>query len=313
MNANPIRACQHERMRLLVSLTLSSCLLLAVLAVSPAVAANSKAASQDNAAEQLNALEQRRLAALRDRDAAALQAVLADDYIHMHSTGRVDDRAAFIKGTLERPRRSERGPLLIRVYGELAVMTGEQTNQSVNADGSIGAGQRFMVTQVAHLEKGAWRLVSMQVTPATPLANAKPTPAADYTAMQTQSDLTAVQKAIEALEKRRAAAIAASDFDALTNVLADDYLHVYGGGTTSDRAGYIDQVKKAPRVPTRGPLTIRVYGDSAVITGGLLNRIKYPDKPEALLDTVVTQVARRVGGEWKFVSFQITPKVTLTQ
>jgi ketosteroid isomerase-like protein len=251
--------------------------------------------------------------ALKDRDATALQAVLADDYIHIHSTGRVDDRAAFIKNTLDRPRRSERGPLLIRVYGELAVMTGEQTNQSVNADGSVGAGQRFIVTQVAHLDKGAWRLVSMQVTPATPLPNAKPTPAESYAETQSMSGFTEVQRAIAELEKRRAAAIAASDFDALGSALADDYLHIYGGGTSSDRAGYIDQVRKAPRVPTRGPLTIRVYGDAAVITGSLLNRIKYPDRPEALLDTVVTQVARRVNGDWKFVSFQITPKVTLTQ
>jgi ketosteroid isomerase-like protein len=287
-------------------------LLVNVMIVSSAIAADAVTVS-GSAEAQLNALEQRRLTALKDRDATALQAVLADDYVHMHSTGRVDDRAAFIKGTLERPRRSERGPLLIRLYGELAVMTGEQSNQSVNADGSIGAATRFMVTQVAHLEKASWRFVSMQVTPMAPLTNSTPTPAAIYAEMKPSNLSTNVQKEIEALEKRRATAIAASDFDALASVLADDYLHVYGGGTTSDRAGYLDQVKKAPRVPTRGPLTIRVYGDAAIITGGLLNRIKYPDRPEAVLDTVVTQVVRRVNGNWKFVSFQITPKVTLNQ
>lgn len=305
------RAYQLTRMTIL----LSGYLLLNWLVVASAHAADSVIASDDSGsgdvAGLLQVLEQRRLTALKDRDAATLQAVLADDYVHIHSTGRVDDRAAFIKGTLERPRRSERGPLSIRVYGELAVMVGEQTNLSVNADGSAGASARFIATQVAHREPAGWRFVSMQVTPTTPLPNATPAVAANYAAMKPAIQSSDEQKAIEALEKRRAAAIAGSDFDALANVLADDYLHIYGGGTTSDRAGYIDQVKKAPRVPTRGPLTIRVYGDTAVITGGLLNRIKYPDRPEALLDTSVTQVVRRVNGEWKFVAFQITPKVTL--
>jgi len=300
-----------------ISLLLGSYLLVTGMGISPTVAATTVVASETttsgDAEKQLQALEQRRLAALKDRDAKALQAVLADDYIHIHSTGRVDDRAAFIKGTLERPRRSERGALSIRVYGELAVITGEQTNQSVNADGSAGTSTRFIATQVAHREHSGWRFVSMQVTPTAPLANSAPAVAANYAEMKPAIQSTEEQKAIEALERRRAAAIAASDFEALANVLADDYLHVYGSGTTSDRAGYIDQVKKAPRVPTRGPLTIRVYGDAAVITGGLLNRIKYPDRPEALLDTSVTQVVRRVNGEWKFVSFQITPKVTLPQ
>jgi ketosteroid isomerase-like protein len=300
-----------------MTLLLIGYLLLNWIVIPSACAADAIIAADDsssgNVVSLLQALEQRRLAALKDRDAATLQAVLADDYIHIHSTGRVDDRGAFIKGTLERPRRSERGALSIRVYGELAVITGEQTNLSANADGSAGTSTRFIATQVAHREQAGWRFVSMQVTPTAPLTNATPAVAANYAEMKPAIQSTDDQKAIEALEKRRAAAIAASDFDALASVLADDYLHIYGGGTTSDRAGYIDQVRKAPRVPTRGLLTIRVYGDAAVITGGLLNRIKYPDRPEALLDTSVTQVVRRVNGEWKFVSFQITPKVALTQ
>jgi ketosteroid isomerase-like protein len=271
------------------------------------------AIAADSAETLLKNLEARRLSALKDRHAATLQSLIADDYIHVHSTGKVDDKAGFIKGTLDRPRRSERGELSIRVYGDLAVITGEQSNQAVNADGSTGTAARFMATQVAHREKNTWRLVSMHVTPITPVANSKPAEASEYANSNPSAGLTADQKAIEALEKRRATAIAEANFDALAGVLADDYLHIYGSGTSSDRAGYIDQVKKAPRVPTRGPLKIRVYGDTAVVTGSLLNRIKYPDRPEALLDTSVTQVARKINGEWKFVSFQITPKVTVNQ
>jgi ketosteroid isomerase-like protein len=120
--------------------------------------------------------------------------------------------------------------------------------------------------------------------------------------------MTNAQQEVVDLEARRAAAIGRGDFEALAAVLADDYLHVYGDGNTSDRAGYLEQVKAGPRVPTRGPLKVRIYGDVAVVTGDLLNRIRYPDKPERILDTFVTQVARKVDGEWRFVSFQITPK-----
>ena len=304
MKSNANRAFRVECAKFLIG---------TMLCIGAVAASSARAADPKEAETQLRALEERRLAALKDRDGAALQSLLADDYLHVHSTGRVDDRAAFIKGTLERPRRSERGPLSIRIYGDLAVINGEQTNRSVNADGSRGTASKFMVTQVAHRVKNTWRLVSMHVTPITPVANSKPAQADDYENVKQVSGLSKAQEAVAALEKKRASAIAAADFDALANVLADDYLHVYGGGTTSDRAGYIDQVKRGPRVPTRGQLDIRVYGDAAVITGGLLNRIKYPDRPEALLDTFVTQVARKVNGEWKFVSFQITPKVTVGQ
>lgn len=59
---------------------------------------------------------------------------------------------------------------------------------------------------------------------------------------------------------------------------------------------------------TRGPLAVRVYGDVAVMSGNLLNRISCPAQPERVLDTFVTQVVRKVDGQWKFVSFQITQK-----
>lgn len=255
--------------------------------------------------DQLNALEQRRLAALSERDAAVLQSILADDYIHVHGTGRLDDRASFIQGILDRPRKSARGPLAFQVYGELAVMRGEQTNQAPSTEGSLSPLGHFMATQVAHRESEGWRFVSMHVTQIGPLP-ASVQRAIDYPA---QSDrLTAQQTELIALERRRAAAIANKDFKALAEVLAEDYVHVYGDGRSSGKAGYLEQVRTGPRVPTRGPLTVRIYGDSAVLTGDLLNRIEYPDKPQMVLDTFVTQVARRIDGDWKFVAFQITPK-----
>ncbi len=257
----------------------------------------------------LDALEKRRLAAISARDAAGLQATLTEDYVHVHSTGKVENRADFVKGTVARARTSTRGPLLTRIYGDSAVITGTQVNQMAAAEGAAApAPQTLYVTQIAHRQGGAWRYVSMQ---ANIVGGTSPNAPADFAGYPPgpARTLTADQTAVIALETARAAAIANKDFAALGAVLADDYMHIYGGGTTTTgRDAYVKAVQAAPRVPTRGPLTARIYGDVAVLTGDLFNRIEYPGKPTTILDTYVTQVAHRVNGKWQFVSFQITPK-----
>lgn len=283
------------------ALWLGAACLLPGCATQPGAVAQSAATAE----AQINALEQRRLAALKDRDGATLEAVLADDYMHVHGTGKVEDRPTFIKGMLARPRQSERGPLKTRIYGDVAVIIGEQTNLTKNADGSPAPPQHYMATQIVRRAKDGWRYVSMQVTPLKAAATTSST-ITGYPAAPPEQ-LTGDQRQVLALEARRVSALANADLAALANVLADDYVHIYGDGRASDRAGYIEQVRMASRAPTRGPLKVRVYGDVAVVTGDLLNRINYPEGPRAL-DTFVTQVAHKAGGQWRFVSFQITPK-----
>lgn len=116
------------------------------------------------------------------------------------------------------------------------------------------------------------------------------------------------EAAVLELERRRCAAIGAGDLKTLSDVLADDYIHVMGMGVIKDKASYIETIRNGPRTPERGDLRVRLYGDSAVIVGDLLNRIGAPGEPTRVIDTVVTQVAVRSAGKWRFVSFQITPK-----
>jgi ketosteroid isomerase-like protein len=113
---------------------------------------------------------------------------------------------------------------------------------------------------------------------------------------------------IIALEARRCEAIATADFDALADTLADDYLHVFGSGVTGDKPGYIEGIRAGPRAPVRSNLTVRLYGDMAILNGDLLNTINAPGRPQRVIDAFVTQVARKENGRWRFVSFHITPK-----
>lgn len=120
------------------------------------------------------------------------------------------------------------------------------------------------------------------------------------------------------LEQQRCDAIAAGDVDTLSGMLRDDYVHVYGGGLSSGKAEWIDHISEVPRIPERVDLNVRVYGDTAVITGKMINRIRPNDdaKPAAAIGKRVpikedvqafaTQVAVRTDGEWQFCTFQMT-------
>ena len=110
------------------------------------------------------------------------------------------------------------------------------------------------------------------------------------------------------LERRRCAAIGSGDLAVLRDCLADDYLHVGGAGSTSNKDAYIKTIAQGPRAPERGNLTVRLYGDAAVLTGDLLNKICAPGEPVKLVETFATQIAIRDGGKWRFVSFQLTQK-----
>jgi ketosteroid isomerase-like protein len=114
------------------------------------------------------------------------------------------------------------------------------------------------------------------------------------------------------LEERRNAAVAAGDLGELATTLSEDYLHVWGTGLKTDKAGYIAALRAGPRVHERKNLVVRIYGDTAIINGDLLNTISTPGQPVRVVDAYVTQIAiRQPDGKWLFVSWHITPKQAL--
>jgi ketosteroid isomerase-like protein len=114
------------------------------------------------------------------------------------------------------------------------------------------------------------------------------------------------------LEQRRNAAVAAGDLEQLATTLSDDYVHVWGTGLRTDKAGYLAALRAGPRVHDRKNLVVRVYGDTAILNGDLLNTISTPGETVRVVDAYVTQVAiRQSNGTWLFVSWHITPKQAL--
>lgn len=113
--------------------------------------------------------------------------------------------------------------------------------------------------------------------------------------------------ALEALEAQRCAAIGTGDIAALRALLTDDYIHVHMTAAVDDREGHLKAVAARPRVAERGALTVRVYGDLAVITGELTNHMAQPGEAPRAIRAFCHQVAVRSGAGWRFAAIQLTP------
>ena len=66
-------------------------------------------------------------------DTERLSALMADDLVHIHGNGHIDDKAGYLAGVADKFRFHdvERHDLRVRVYGAVAVMTGRLTQRVV--------------------------------------------------------------------------------------------------------------------------------------------------------------------------------------
>ena len=114
---------------------------------------------------------------------------------------------------------------------------------------------------------------------------------------------------ILAAELRRQQAVVAVDMPALDALFADDLVHVHSTGLVHNKKQLLEHMdrKRGFLGVERGPLQIRVEGDTAVMTGSVVNRMRSKDgQGEMLLHGFVTQVLRRYPDGWKFTNFQFT-------
>lgn len=114
--------------------------------------------------QELLQLEARRCAAISAGDVGMLESLLSDDYVHVHMNAAVDDRTGHLHGVAKRPRTTTRGELTVRVYDDMAVLTGEMTNH-MEVPGEPARIMHAYCQQVAVRRDGTWRFVSFQATP----------------------------------------------------------------------------------------------------------------------------------------------------
>ena len=121
--------------------------------------------------------------------------------------------------------------------------------------------------------------------------------------MTTTRDATAE---LLALEEQRCDAINRKDWDALAAMLADDLVHVHANGLMQDKAVYLQPYRPSHDAPSAVTSLVRMHGDTAVMTGKLVNLM---NGEAATADTPVLaamQVWVRSGGSWQQAAFQAT-------
>lgn len=119
----------------------------------------------------------------------------------------------------------------------------------------------------------------------------------------------AVKSEIERLESERCRAVMARDLPALATLVDDDLVHIHASGRVENKAQYLAGIEKrfVFRDVARQNLTIRVYGDIAVATGGLTQTVEVVGTPQIIqMKAVVTQVWRSRDGAWRQIAFQAT-------
>mgnify|MGYP002635415105 CR=1 FL=1 len=118
--------------------------------------------------------------------------------------------------------------------------------------------------------------------------------------MTTQSEANATTiQAVLAREEQRCQAISNQRWEELESLLTDDLTHVHMLGRQEDKAAYLAGVRNNPRTVTRKDLQVRVYADTAVITGAMTNTREGREDHAR-----VTQVWVRKDGQWYQAAFQ---------
>lgn len=114
------------------------------------------------------------------------------------------------------------------------------------------------------------------------------------------------EAAVRAVEDRRIKALIDDDFATLEEIFADDLTYTHSSAVMDGKAAYMAALRSGRtkyETIDRGPATVRVYGDAAVMTGtaviGLRGRA---DK----LPLRYTLVYVQKNGRWQMVAWQST-------
>ncbi|MGH2364925.1 MAG: nuclear transport factor 2 family protein [Chloroflexota bacterium] len=113
------------------------------------------------AEDDVRAAEEQLRGAITTQNWAELESMLAQDLIYTHANAMVQDKAAYLAGLAKMAHRyaCERRNLVVRVYGDTALMAGRQINTTV------GLGVTYhQVIQLWRKIDARWRLEAQQST-----------------------------------------------------------------------------------------------------------------------------------------------------
>jgi ketosteroid isomerase-like protein len=115
-----------------------------------------------------------------------------------------------------------------------------------------------------------------------------------------------VEQAVRQVEDRRIKALIDDDFATLDAVLADDLTYGHSNGVVDTKASYMETLRSGKtkyQTIERLPSVVRVYGDTAIVTGTATVGLRGQAAPFTLRYTLA-YVMR--DGQWRMVAWQST-------
>ncbi|WP_422769174.1 nuclear transport factor 2 family protein [Plantactinospora sp. WMMC1484] len=123
--------------------------------------------TEEQVVAELHAVEQRRQRALVEADLDTLADIFDDTLVYTHAHGVTHTKAQLLEHTANRRPYLDitRGELLIRLFGDVAVITGPLTNLVRTPDGGARTLAGVATQVLRRDEHHRWRFVSSQTTP----------------------------------------------------------------------------------------------------------------------------------------------------
>lgn len=111
-----------------------------------------------------------------------------------------------------------------------------------------------------------------------------------------------------AADARRFAAMFQNDLTTLETLLADDLTYTHSSSKVESKAEFLESLRSGKLrylAAERSDLAVRLYGDTAVVTGRAEMKVSSPGG-ELTLPVRFTEVWVRSGGAWKLAAWQST-------
>lgn len=142
------------------------------------------------------------------------------------------------------------------------------------------------------------------------LVFAMPIFASAQTKNKAANKLSKIEQQILQLEKEGREAALSNDVEANDRLLADNWMNTNANGTTTTKARLMELLKSSPfKIMSieDDDVMVRVYGDSAVVTGRATSKRIGQDNAVITGQVRFTRVYAKQKGQWKVVAAQSTP------
>lgn len=110
-------------------------------------------------------------------------------------------------------------------------------------------------------------------------------------------------------ERQRCAALENDDFAALRKLISPDIIHTHTRGNTDNFDSFFHHVQNRIEFVQcrRGPLTVRIIGTVAIMTGPMQNIVRLRgDSEDIKVSAQVIQVWEWQSDRWRLIRFQAT-------